>query len=119
MTVDVVRPIAWLGDSKKNLKEFPQKVRSSIGSALFAAQCGQMAEHVKPFKAVGSGVFEIVSCYNKDAYRLVYGVQIGKKIYVLHAFQKKSKHGIATTKQDVDLIKQRYKEALEDAKNEQ
>ncbi len=114
----MARLIAWLGDSKKKLKEFPQKVRGDMGAALFAAQCGEMAEHVKPFKGVGSGVFEIVERYEKDAYRLVYGVQIGEKIYVLHAFQKKSKRGIATPRQDIDLIKQRYKEALEDAKYE-
>lgn len=118
MTLNV-RSVIWLGESKKNLKEFPAKVRSDIGAALFAAQCGETAEHVKPFKGVGSSVFEIVERYNKDAYRLVYGVQIGEKIYVLHAFQKKSKQGIATPKQDIDLIKQRYREAQEDAKNEQ
>ena len=118
MTLNV-RLIRWLGDSKKNLKEFPEKVRSDIGAALFATQCGETAEHVKPFKGVGSGVFEIVERYNKDAYRLVYGVQIGEKLYVLHAFQKKSRKGIATPKQDVALIKQRYREAQEDAKNEQ
>ena len=117
MTLDV-RTIVWLGDSKKNLKEFPDKVRSDIGTALFAAQCGEMAEQAKPFKGVGSGIFEIVERYNKDAYRLVYGVQIGAKIYVLHAFQKKSKKGIATSKQDVDVIKQRYRQAQEDAKHE-
>ncbi len=94
----VVRSVAWLGDSKKKLKEFPQKVRSDMGAALFAAQCGEMAEHVKPFKGVGSGVFEIVDHYDKDAYRLIYAVQIGEKIYVLHVFQKKSKRGIATPK---------------------
>ena len=116
MTLNV-RPIVWLGDSKKRLKEFPGKVRSDIGAALFAAQCGETAKHVKPFKGIGSGFFEIVERYNKDAYRLVYGVQIGEKVYVLHAFQKKSKHDIATPKQDIDLIKQRYREAQEDAKN--
>lgn len=89
-----------------------------MGAALFAAQCGEMAEHIKPFKGVGGGVFEIVDRYDKDAYHLVYGVQIGEKIYVLHIFQKKSKRGVATPKQDVDLIKQRYKEAQEDAKHE-
>ena len=114
----MVRLIAWLGDSKKNLKEFPQKVRSDMGATLFAIQCGEVAEHVKPLKGIGSGVFEIVDRYDKDAYRLVYGVQIGEKIYVLHAFQKKSKRGISTPKQDIDLIKRRYKEAQEDAKHE-
>jgi phage-related protein len=113
-----IKPVVWLGNSKKNLKEFPEKVRGDMGSALFAAQCSEMAKHVKPFKGVGSGVFEIANRYNADAYRLVYAVQIGEKLYVLHAFQKKSKSGIETPKPDIDLIKQRYKEAQELAKND-
>jgi len=117
MALDI-RPVIWLGNSRKNMKEFPQKVRSDMGAALFAAQCGTMAEHVKPLKGIGSGIFEIVDRHNKNAYRLIYGVQIGKNIYVLHAFQKKSKSGIATPQQDVDLIKKRYKQAQELAKNE-
>ena len=115
---DPIRTVVWLGNSRKNMREFPNKVRCDMGAALFAAQCGATAEYVKPFKGVGSGVFEIVERYSKDAYRLVYAVQIGERLYVLHAFQKKSKSGIATPKQDVDLIKQRYKEAQEHAKND-
>ena len=118
MTLDV-RPVIWLGNSRKNMREFPKEVRSEIGAALMAAQCGEMAAHVKPFKGVGSGVFEIAERFNKDTYRLVYGVQIGRFLYVLHAFQKKSKSGIATPKPDVDLIKKRYKEAQELAENDQ
>ena len=116
MTLEI-RQVVWLGNSRKSMQEFPPKVRSEMGAALFAAQCGLTAAHVKAFKSVGSGVFEIVERYNKDAYRLVYGVQISTKIYVLHAFQKKSKSGIETPKPDVDLIKQRYKDAQEHAKN--
>ena len=116
MTLEI-RQVVWLGNSRKNMQEFPPKVRSEMGAALFAAQCGLTAAHVKAFKSVGSGVFEIAERYNKDAYRLVYGVQIGTKIYVLHAFQKKSKSGIETPKPDVDLIKQRYKDAQEHTKN--
>jgi phage-related protein len=66
----------------------------------------------QPFKGVGSGVYEIVKRYDTDTYRAVYAVKIGEKIYVLHAFQKKSKHGIKTPQADVDLIKQRYKDAV-------
>jgi phage-related protein len=116
--VPEIRPVIWLGNSRKNMREFPKKIRSDMGAALFGAQCGAMAEHVKPFKGMGGGVFEIVDRYNKNAYRLVYGVQIGDNIYVLHAFQKKSKSGIATPQQDVDLIKRRYREAQELAKYE-
>jgi phage-related protein len=77
-----------------------------------------MPKDVKPFKGVGSGVLAIALRYDKEAYRTVVAVQLGKKVYVLHAFQKKSKQGIATPKADVDLIKRRYKEAAELAKHE-
>jgi phage-related protein len=70
-------------------------------------------------KGLGSGVFEIVERYDKNAFRLVYAVQIGTSLYVLHAFQKKSTRGIATPKPEIDLIKRRYKEAQEHAKNGQ
>jgi len=76
-----------------------------------------MPADAKPFKGVGSGVFEIALRYDRNAFRTVVAVQLGKKLYVLHAFQKKSKRGIETPKQDVDLIVQRYKEAKELAKH--
>jgi len=82
-------------------------------------QFGGMPKDAKPFKGVGSGVFEIAIRYDTDAYRTVVAVQLGKRIYVLHAFQKKSKRGIATPKHEVDLIQQRYMEARRLAKNEQ
>lgn len=75
-----------------------------------------MPKDAKPFKGVGSGVIEITLKYDKEAYRCVQAVQLGEKIYVLHAFQKKAKKGISTPKQHVDLIKKRYKEAQELAK---
>jgi len=65
------------------------------------------------FRGVGSGVLEIALRYASDAYRVVAAVQLGKRIYVLHAFQKKSKKGIATPKRDIELIKKRYAEARE------
>ena len=80
--------------------------------ALYDAQKGDKAPTAKPFKGIASGVFEIALRFDKDAYRVVYAVQIGRRVYVLHAFQKKSKHGISTPRQDVDLIEQRYKQAL-------
>lgn len=81
-------------------------------------QFGGMPKDARPFKGVGAGVFEIAIRYDADAYHTVVAVQLGKKLYVLHAFQKKSRKGIATPKQDTDLIKQRYMEARELAKNE-
>jgi hypothetical protein len=71
------------------------------------------AEGCQAFQGIGSGVLEIAMRYASDAYRVVLALQIGSRIYVLHAFQKKSRKGIATAKRDVDLIKQRYAEARE------
>ena len=79
---------------------------------------GGMPKDAKPFKGVGSGVFEIAVRYNKEAYRTILAVQLGEKIYVLHAFQKKSKSGISTPKEDIDLIRRRLKDAKEIAKND-
>jgi len=107
-----LRPLVWMGDSLKNIRCFPENVRSSIGYALQLIQAGETPTDVKPFKGVGSGVYEIVKRYDSDTYICVYAVKIADKIYVLHAFQKKSKQGIKTPKPDVDLIKQRYKDAV-------
>ena len=71
------------------------------------------AEGRQTFKGVGSGVLEIALRYSSDAYRVVLAVQIGRRIYILHAFQKKSKKGVETSKRDVDLIRKRYTEAQE------
>ncbi len=107
----VIRSIRWLGDSKKNIQNFPKEAQKTMGAELQIMQFGEMPKDVKPFRGIGSGVFEIAIKYDKEAYRTVLAVQLGKTIYVLHAFQKKSKKGIETPKQDVDLIKRRYKEA--------
>jgi phage-related protein len=82
-------------------------------------QFGGMPKDAKPFKGIGSGVIEIALRHATEAYRTVVAVQLGKKVYVLHAFQKKSTKGIATPKQDVDLIRQRYAEAKEHARSEE
>lgn len=114
----ILRPVVWLGNARKNILEFPGEVQKLIGDELQLIQFGEMPKDAKPFKGVGSGVFEIALKHDKEAYRCVQAVQLGEKIYILHAFQKKSRKGIATPKQDVDLIKQRYKEAKELADNE-
>src|SRR5262245_60847391 len=108
-----------MGNAKRNIQAFPKGAQKLIGDELQLIQFGGMPKDAKPFKGVGSGVLEIVLRYTGDAYRTVVAVQLGDRIYVLHAFQKKSKKGIATPRQDVDLIKQRYKEAKELAKHEQ
>ena len=108
-----IQPVIWVGDSKKQLKKMPDEVQDQLGGELYLAQVGLMPPHAKPFKGVGSGVFEIKDDFTSDTYRLVYAVQIGKRLYVLHAFQKKSKTGIATSKKDVDLIAKRYRDACD------
>ena len=109
----VLRPVVWMGNSKKSLREFPDGAQKLLGDELQLIQFGGMPKDAKPFKGVGSGVLEIALRYASDAYRVVLAVQIGKRIYILHAFQKKSKKGIETPKRDVDLIKKRYAEAQE------
>ena len=107
-----------MGDAKSVLREFPEGARKLIGDELQLLQFGGMPKDAKPFKGIGSGVFEIAIRYDKDAYRTVVAVQLGKKLYVLHAFQKKAKRNIETPRRDVDLIKRRYQEAKELAKYE-
>ncbi len=114
----VIRPLVWLRNTRSNIKAFPAGARKIVGDELQLIQFGGMPKDAKHFKGVGSGVIEIALRYDTDAYRTVVAVQLGRKIYVLHAFQKKSKKGIATAKADVDLIKQRYTEAREMAADE-
>jgi len=109
----VLRPVVWLGDSKRSLRDFPDGAQKLLGDELQLIQFGGMPRDAKPFKGIGSGVFEIALRYASDAYRVVLAVQIGRQIYILHAFQKKSKRGTETPKRDVDLIKRRYNEAQE------
>lgn len=108
-----LRPLVWIGNARKNLRGFPEGARKLLGDELQLIQFGGMPKDVKPFKGVGSGVLEIALRYASDAYRVVVAVQLGPRIFVLHAFQKKSKKGIATPQKDVDLIKKRYAEARE------
>jgi phage-related protein len=113
-----LRPLVWLGNSKKNLQAFPKDARKLMGDELQLIQFGGMPKDAKPFKGIGGGVFEIALRSATEAYRTVVAVQLGEKLYVLHAFQKKSKKGVGTPKRDVDLIKRRYAEAKELAKDE-
>src|SRR3984957_13794341 len=109
----VLRPVVWMGNSKNNLRDFPNGAQKLLGDELQLIQFGGVPKNAKPFKGVGSGVLEIALRYASDAYRVVLAVQIGKRIYVLHAFQKKSKRGVETPRRDVDLIKKRFAEARE------
>lgn len=109
----VLRPLVWLGDSLRNVRDFPEGAQKLLGDEIQLMQFGGMPKDAKPFKGVGSGVVEIALRYSSDAFRAVLATHLGSRIYVLHAFQKKSKKGIETPKRDVDLIRKRYTEAQE------
>ena len=106
------RPVIWVGSSRRNLRGFPGEVRREIGQALFTAQQGETDPSAKPLRGFSGGaVLEIVADQVGGTWRAVYTVRFREAIYVLHAFQKKSKRGIATPKKDIDLIRQRLAEA--------
>ncbi|MGB9029216.1 MAG: type II toxin-antitoxin system RelE/ParE family toxin [Acidobacteriaceae bacterium] len=106
------RPLLWLGSTRKDLRSFTRPVRRDIGMALYAAQHDELDPAARPMKGFGgSSVVEIVSDFRGDTWRAVYTVRFAEAVYVLHAFQKKSKRGIATPRQDLDLIRRRLAEA--------
>jgi phage-related protein len=97
-----LKPIEWISSSLDDLRKFPEDVQQMMGFALYLAQSGKKHPDAKPLKGFkGSGVLEIVENFNGDTYRGVYTVKFAGIVYVLHAFQKKSKRGIATPKQDI------------------
>ena len=106
------KPLFWEGSSKKDFKEFPIPVQKEMGVALFVVQLGRMPDSSKPWKGLGSGVYELVEDHRGDTFRAVYTVRVGDAIHVLHAFQKKSKSGISTPLPDVQLIGKRLKAVL-------
>lgn len=112
------KPLRWVGGSKEDLSEFPAEVRRRVGGALWEAQIGRKAPYAKPLKGFGgASVLEIVDDFDGDTFRAVYTVRFARAVYVLHAFQKKSKRGASTPKAELDLIDGRLRRARED--NEQ
>ena len=107
-----LKPVVWVGDSLRVLKSFPSAVQDEVGYALFMAQRGEKHIAAKPMKGLGAGVLEAVADHRGDTFRAVYTVRLNDSVYVLHAFQKKSKHGIATPQTEIDLIKRRLKQAI-------
>ena len=109
------KPVRWIGSSREDLRKFPKEVRWRVGGALWDAQMGRKAPYAKPLRGFGgAGVLEVVDDFEGDTYRAVYTVRFSGVVYVLHAFQKKSKHGIATPQPDSNLIEQRLNRARED-----
>ena len=113
---DSLKPIRFVGSALGALKRFPAAVRQNMGYALYLAQKGEKSGSAKPLKgiAAGAGVLEVTDDHDGNAYRAVYTVRFEGVVYVLHAFQKKSKRGVKTPKQTIDLIRGRYEEARRD-----
>lgn len=112
MDKPVLKPVAWIGSSKKDLKKFPEPVQDSMGDAIQEVQYGRKPAYAKPLSGFrGANVLEIVDNYDGDTFRAVYTVRFAERIYVLHAFQKKSKQGVRTPKPEMDLIDARLRAA--------
>ncbi|MDZ4100482.1 MAG: type II toxin-antitoxin system RelE/ParE family toxin [Hydrogenophaga sp.] len=106
------KPLAWIGSSKKDLMALPLEVRKFFGHALDFAQRGDKHEAAKVLKGFGgAGVLEIVEDDQDGTYRAVYTVKFAQAVFVLHCFNKKSKRGIETPKEDMDIIRARLKVA--------
>lgn len=107
------RPVSWLKSALNEFGKFPEGAKSVCLAALTIAAEGGKADITKPMQGLGSGVFEIALAFKGDAYRVVYAVQIGDDIWVVHAFQKKSTKGIRTPRHEIDLSKDRLKRVKE------
>jgi phage-related protein len=112
-----LKPLYWMGSTLKDLRDSPEEVKDGIGYALELVQKGEKPANAKPLKGFrGASVLEIVEDFDGDTWRAVYTVALANAVYVLHVFQKKSKRGTATPKKELDLIRRRLRDALEDAK---
>jgi phage-related protein len=107
-----LKPLIWVGASRKSLREFPEPVQDHMGYALYVGQRGGKHRDTKMMSGFGgAGVLEVIRDFRGDTFRAVYTVRYAGALYVLHAFQKKSKTGRETPRRDIDLIKQRLREA--------
>lgn len=108
------KPLIWRGTSEADFKAFPTAVQREVGYALFQAQMGDRhGSMAKTLKGSGGGtMIEVRESFEGNAYRAVYTVRYAEAVFVLHAFQKKSKSGIATPKPDLELIERRLKDLV-------
>ena len=113
----MLKPVQWVGSSKSDLKRFPDAVQDRMGFAIYQAQAGLRHRNAKPLKGFGSGVLEVVARHDGDTYRAVYTVRFETAVYVLYAFQKKARRGIATPKQELDLVRRRLRVAEQHYRN--
>lgn len=110
----IEKPLFWIGRSYDDLVGFPDGVRRTFGFALGLAQNGGKYGDSKPLKGFGgAGVLEVVEDHRAETYRCVYTVRFAGAVYVLHAFQKKSRIGIKTPQHEIELVKERFKRAEE------
>ena len=107
------RKIAWLKAALKDFRDFPQDAQDRVATALTMIADGATPDVAKPMTGLGSGVWELAIKSRGDAFRVVYALQLGDDIWIIHAFQKKSKKGIATPKPDIDLVRERIKRLKE------
>lgn len=107
------RLVSWIKAAHKQFEDFPPLAQTVFLTALTVAAEGGKADIAKPLHGLGPGVFEIALAFKNDAFRVVYAVQLGDEIWVIHAFQKKSTHGIKTPTREIDLIKDRLKRLKE------
>lgn len=114
----VPKPCIFIGPSRREVSALPEEVRAEVGHALYEAQCGGEATSAKALKGFGGrGVLEIVEDFQGDTYRAVYTVRFEEAVYVLRAFQKKSRRGAETGKAEIALIKARLRTAEGDHRN--
>lgn len=112
MSLQGEKPLIWLGSSKKDLLSLPKEVQRFFGFALDFTQHGEKHDSAKVLKGFGgAGVLEVVEDDMGGTYRAVYTVKFDEAVFVLHAFQKKSKQGIATPREDMEIIRNRLKVA--------
>jgi phage-related protein len=107
------KPISWIKAARKDFEKFPTDAQRICLTALTIAAEGGKADIAKPFKGLGSGVFEIALPLRGNAYRVLYAAQIGDEIWVVHAFQKKSTQGIKTPRHEIELIEKRLRNLRE------
>ncbi|MBM3577956.1 MAG: type II toxin-antitoxin system RelE/ParE family toxin [Alphaproteobacteria bacterium] len=107
------RKISWIKAARKDFEDFPEDVQGDMLDALAIAAAGGKSDRAKPFKGFDGGVFEIALKHRGNAFRAIYVLKIHEDIWVIHAFQKKSKSGIKTPQMEVDLIRERLKRLKE------
>ena len=108
------RPVGWIKAAQKDFQAFPSAVRDGVNAALTMAAQGAKADIAKPLKGVGAGVMQIAVRYRTNAWRVVYVAEVAGSLWVLHAFQKKSKIGVRTPKPEIDLVKERLRRLREE-----